>query len=268
MSVRSSRRPHSLFPANLIANSRRALLVAAAVVAFPATGVMADITGFNGLAGWRYNQAADDLGTPASTPNPNTVQLTTGGGQLRSIFNSTPQSITQFTASFTYRANGGGVGRRLAFILQNAPNGDGAIGTNGHAYRGITNSVAVLFDIDQFGGQYVGYFTGGVIPSLGEFMSVNAGGRDVRVTINYAGGNALSLNLTDVLDPTRTFSRNYILPASIATSVGSGTAFVGFGASTFGGVDHIVSNFSYVIPSPSAAALLGLGGLMAARRRR
>lgn len=256
MSIRSLSRPSP------------AILAASAALAFSATGAMADIVGFNGLSGWRYNQAVGDLGTPASTANSNTVQLTTGGNQLRSIFNSTPQSITQFTASFTYRANGGGVERRLAFVLQNAPSGDGALGTNGHAYRGITNSVAILFDIDQFGGQYVGYFTGGIVPSLGEFTSVNAGGRDVRVTVNYAGGNALSLNLTDVLDPTRTFNRNYILPASIATSIGGGTAYVGFGASTFGNVDHIVSDFSYVVPSPSAAGLLGLGGLLAGRRRR
>ena len=257
------------FPSNLTSSFCPAILVAAAVVACSATSAMADIVGFNNLTGWRYNQAIGDVGTPASTPNANTVQLTTGGGQLRSVFYSTPQSITQFTASFNYRANGGGVNRSLAFVLQNDPRADAAIGSNGWAYRGITNSAAIVFNIDDFGGQYIGFSTGGIVSGLGELSSpLNAGGRDVRVSISYLGGTSLSMIATDVLDPARMFSRNYILPATLASNVGGTAAYIGFGASTGGGVDHILSNFSYVVPAPSAVALLSLGGLMAARRRR
>ncbi len=243
-------------------------LIAAAAAAASAMSARADILGFNNLQGWEYNQDLGDMGTPASRPDANTVQLTTGSNQLRSIFYSTTQSVTQFNASFTYRANGGGVSRRLAFIIQNAPAGDDTIGTNGHAYQGIANSVAILFDIDSSGRQYVGYYTGGIVPSLGELTPVNSRNRDILVSVSYAGGNFLALSLTDVLDPNLIFDRNFVLPASITTSVAGDTAYVGFGASTFGAADQIVSNFSFVVPSPNAAAVLGLSGLMAARRRR
>ena len=80
--------------------------ILAVVLGAAGTPALADIIGFNNLAGWKPNQG--DAQTPISLPDPNTVQITSqSGGQLRSIFYGTRQSSAQFTASFTYRADQG-----------------------------------------------------------------------------------------------------------------------------------------------------------------
>jgi hypothetical protein len=64
---------------------------------------------------------------------------------------------------------------------------------------------------------------------------------------------------------TLNFSTAIIDPGFDLSSVtGMSVQFSGISA----GESATITNFTYVVPTPGAAALLGLGGLLAARRRR
>ena len=96
----------------LMANQVRKSCVARAVITSILTGcavvlmhgpAFGQINGFNYLTGWTYNQA--DGGAPIDLPDANTVHLTTGNGEARSIFNDVQQNIgSGFTTSFIYQA--------------------------------------------------------------------------------------------------------------------------------------------------------------------
>ncbi len=254
-------------------------LVSFAFVSLSSALATADIAGFNNLAGWTYNQP--DAGSPADLPNAGTVHLTTGNAQRRSIFFNTKQDITQFTASFTYRAtnmNACLVGQGIGFVLQNSPSGTTAVGGGGGGlgYTGITNSAAtVLFGDTGPGLTYNGYFTDGTISSGSNSTSpANLFDfRDLNVTVSY-NNPILTVTVDDpVVAGFPDFSRNYIA-GNLATTIGSSLAYVGFTASTGdnfgnGGSNQYLSNFTFGgVPEPTSGLLLLTGVSMLALRRR
>ena len=97
--------------------------IAASVVALlGSSGVAsAQISGFNFLnpAQWKYNQS--DGGSPASVPDSETVVLTNGSGQIRSIFYRQPQAIGSFRCEFTLNVSASGTCPNFAFIVQMIP---------------------------------------------------------------------------------------------------------------------------------------------------
>jgi hypothetical protein len=271
-------------PANLTTSIRPAILAAAAVVACSATGAMADIVGFQS-GSFTYNQS--DAGNPAQLIGNTGIQITTGSsGQFRSLWFNQRQNVSQFAAQFTFRVTGNNDTFNrdgITFVIQNAPSGTATLpgAAFGYNFNGgnpqITPSVGITTEVvlrgtgdpsDIF--SYSGvYFNGQVGGGSAATLPVNAAsGNSIRVNLNY-DGSLLTINYTD-LTTGATWSPNPTLIGSISNRLGSADAYIGFTAGVLGAnrANLFINDFSYTVPTPSAAALLGLGGLMAARRRR
>lgn len=250
--------------------------VAIGLACLLAPTALADIDGFNRLDGWNYLQR--DAGVPADVGD-DFVQLTTGGTrQVRNIWYETPQDITQFEASFTYRAaNIGAAATRhgLSFILQNDPRGVDALGTGfnatGFGFDGISPSAGVTIELDTGPGlSYTGFYRDGVIGGGSvPTTPLNAfDGQEIEVQLIY-DGSLLSVSMRDAFNEFPT--KNYVVSPSFADALGSTTAYIGFGASTGAqrGSDQFISDFRFrTVPAPGAAALLALAGLGVTVRRR
>jgi hypothetical protein len=235
-----------------------------------------------GLTPGTYMYNPGDTGSPPVI-GPDSIQLTTGRDQRRSIFFFESQSITEFTVSFTYRADeirACGNTQGLTFTVHNDPRGPGALGDPlgnlfgpyGLGYAGITDSAALTIELDTGRAlTHSGVYTGGVVPS-GSLPTtpVNAfPGNDIDVTLVY-DGQILTATLRDTVTG-QSNVRPYLL-GSLETIVGGPTAIVGFTASTgggfsSGGVNQYLSNFQFVVPEPTTSLLLLAGVMIMGRRR-
>ena len=237
-----------------------------------AAAAHADINGFNSLSGWTYNTT--DAGTPPAVLGADLIHFTTGPNNRRSLWFNTPQDITAFTASFTYRAgsiSASAARQGLTFTLQNA--GLSALGT-GLGFEGLAPSATVTIETDTGPGlTYTGYYANGVngggsVPTT----PVNAFGfGEIDVAITYAG-SLLSVFMTDGVN---SYSRPNQFVGDLSALLGSQSAFVGFTAGTSstlgsgGGSNQFLSNFRFTsVQAPATAGLLTIGGLCGLRRRR
>ncbi|MGD9790590.1 MAG: hypothetical protein AB7Q00_12685 [Phycisphaerales bacterium] len=243
------------------------LLACSVLVALPGVA-LGDIIGL-APGSYAYNQG--DGGSPALV-GPNSIQLTTGAGQNRSIWFNQPQTISSFEAHFTYQewvfsSNPTGRTAGMAFVISNSPLGTAALGSpTSRGLSGITPCAAVVFN------------TIGRNSSVGFYRNGASGGsdtgttpidfsvrRDIDVSIHY-DGSLLTVSMTD---GDLTFGPQTYLVGSLANSLGSSTAYIGF---TAGNGDlsayQILNDFSYTVPAPGALAAFGLLGLSATRRRR
>lgn len=244
-------------------------LLCLAGIALIASSASADIIGLT-PGSYQYNHA--DAGSPPVL-GPDSIQLTTGGAQRRSIFFIDRQDITGFTASFTYHAESvGSFGNfpALAFVLQDHSDGVNSLGVGRTAYEGITNSAAVSIEYNSNAvASFSGFFTGGSIGSgSNNTAPVNAyNGNEIGVTIAYSG-SLLSVVLED-LATGDVYDSGPILVGSLASTIGSSTAFVGFTATSDTGANHFLSDFRFTsVPTPGSLAMFSLLGVSAARRRR
>jgi hypothetical protein len=189
---------------------------------------------------------------PASPP---VLRLTDGGGgEASSAFYNVPVSTGQFNTTFTFRDSGNASADSLSFVLQDDPRGLNALGGGGGqgGYAGITNSIAIKFDLWTNGTHVptTGLFINGQSPSTGDQSP--PGSQDVTVTgINFASGDpiqvALSYDgafLTETLTDTVTkavFSHTYTI--NIAQTIGGYFAYAGFTGGTGGAtsIQDIVS---------------------------
>ncbi len=249
-----------------------ALAVVPAVVGLvPVAQATADIIGIS-LGSppdtWEYNQS--DAASPASQVG-DTVQLTTGDNNQRSIFYKTKQDITSFVAKFSYRLEGGIFPTgKLAFVIHNNPSGVDALGSS-FGYTGLSNSAALAIKATgSTGSTFAGFFTNGVVNegSMSELGTVHAYARDVDVTMMYAGGTTISVTIVDPMQPGTPFIANYILTDPLANIVGGSTAYLGFAASTGNPAPQFLTNFSYVVPTAPTGIVALLAGLAAFGRRR
>jgi hypothetical protein len=233
----------------------------------------ADISGFNGLSGWSYNTG--DTATPPLIVNSNTLQFTGGPNNRRSIWFNTPQDISAFEATFTYRASSiaASASRQgIAFVMQNA--GTAALGTGSTGYQGVGTSAAVTLETDTGPGRsYSGFYTNGVIGGGSTVTTpVNAFDlRDIDVTVRY-NGSILSVTM---VDGNNTYGPQNYLVGNLASVLGGSTAYIGFTGATFntlgsgGGATQFLSDVTFTtIPTPGTAGLLGLSCIAALRRRR
>lgn len=243
------------------------LILLFAIIATPVTAHAA-IIGFD-VGKYEYNPG--DAGSPPVV-GPDSIQLTTGNGQRRSIFFYAPQDITWFKANFTYRATNIRAcltWQGVAFVLQNSPgevdalgSGFGNLGFAGAA--GIEPSAAVTLQSDTGPGRtYNGVFLDGVLGGgAGDTLPVNAfNGRDINVEIEYQDP-VLTVTMSE--PSAAPFVKEYLV-GSLASTLGGSKAYVGFTASTGdgfgnGGANQFLSNFRFVnLPEPNAAALLTIG---------
>jgi hypothetical protein len=260
-------------------------------------------TDFNSVAGLTLNGTAQQ--TPGLTGEPQTVSLTLPVRQSVGTMYATDRQpvnlgfTTQFQFRIRDRVNAGSDG--LTFIIQNA--GVNAMGGAGGALgyatnlaiqtdsmgniinQGIPNSVAIAFDTwDNTGdwptipgGNILSVQTRGLLRNTPD-SGASLGGAPIPGSFN--DGAIHTVRITYVPGLMSIFYDNLVTPAlsvplnlSNTLSLTSGSAFVGFTAATGGFTQvqrHEILNWSFsgVIPAPGAAALLGLGGLLATRRRR
>jgi PEP-CTERM motif len=251
--------------------SRKLLLfMTAAIAAIQVEPAQAGIIGFGDFSNFTLNKS--DSGSP-STISPGQIALTNGGNsETRSIFDDTPQAVSQFTASFTYQTTGAGgvnASNGVAFVVQNSAQGAHAIGagaggfgSNSLGYGGLPSSAAISLYQDFSVGS-TGLFTGGNLGGVGVSTApVNlASGDPINVSLIY-NGSTLTETLRDSIT-SGTFSTTYL--ESLSSAIGSPTAFVGFTAATsdtFSGPNQVISNFQFnAVPEPSSLALLAAGGL-------
>jgi len=247
------------------------------------TGAQAAINGFGDFSGFSYNHT--DSATPPAI-SPGKIDLTgTTGREVRTLFYSTPQNVSSFTASFTYQllnhrdTYAGNDGFGASFVLENAAAGPNAIGDANamgtYGLSGIGNSAAVTLEsYDNFGvnGSNSGYYTNGNVtggsPSTAPVFPLS--GDPINVVISF-DGSKLTESMVDSV--TLASYRTTIL-ANPLTAVGGTTAYVGFAAVTNGNAygDQYFSNFAFgplSVPEPSSAAFAATAaGLLGLRRRR
>lgn len=201
-------------------------------------------------AGWQVNQT----GTYTTAPfTGETLTLTDGNNQqARSAFFDTRVSTAgSFAVGFTYRPPAGtGSADGIAFVLHNDPRGAAARGATGGALGyggtgGITNSVAVAFNIFASSSVGTGLFMNGTVGSYQSVSPVNLNsGNPIRVTLLY---DAQAHRLTEILseqNTSNTFTTSYSV--NLAAVLGDSQAYVGFtgGAGAVTSVQR-VSDFSF-----------------------
>lgn len=277
-SIRSSR-------ANITAISRPGILAAVAVVAFSATGAMAQVIRFDNFSDTSILSLNRDAqvvgaGSNAVLRLANTTSFSSG-----SAFSNVTVNARDFYTKFSFRiSNPGGIddpwdgvpgADGLAFVVQSVSSSIGGSG-GGLGYLGIPNSVAVGFDTfqnTQFGdpdGNHIEIDSNGSVNSLQTAAIVPRldSGSVYFAWIEYDGTSLSAwFNSVDVRPASPIISRNI----NIAQVIGQDLGYVGFTGATgsaWGNHDILTWEYQPFIPSPSTAALFGLGGLLAARRRR
>lgn len=184
-----------------------------------------------------------------ATINGNRLQLTDGGNsEARSAFYTSPVNIQRFTTEFDFQLTWAGADGFTFTIQGNDPTALGSLGGGlgygpepnyhiSYTERSIPRSVAVKFDLFDNSGEganTTGLFLNGATPTKPAIDLSTAGinlhsGDTYRARLVY-DGSILGLTLTDLNDPTKTFSTNFTV--DIPAQVGGSTAYVGFTAGT------------------------------------
>lgn len=246
----------------------RLVLPAALAIGAANAPVRADINGLNGLTGWTY--VNDDTGSSPILVNNNTIELTTGEGQVRNLWFNTPQPVSSFDANFTYLATNISACldyQGIVFVIQKDPTGTAVVG-----YGNPSVEIPIFNDTGP-GDTNTGVFTDGSVGSggLGVTSPVNAfDGNNIDVNIAYSG-SILSVTMTEGAE---TFGPDNYVVGSLASVLGSSTGYAGIFGITGdffgnGGADQYISNFSYTTaPEPTTIGLAMAGIVLATRRRR
>ena len=162
------------------------------------------------------------------------LQLTDGGNnEAGSAFCSTQVDVRGFTTDFTFQlsnANADGI----TFALQNSPAGLSALGAagGGLGWQGITNSVAIKFDLYNNNGEgddSTGIYTAGQAPTTPSIDLTSSGidlhsGDTMAVHMSYDGTN-LTMTITDAI-ANATFTHSWAI--NIPSAVGGTLAYAGF----------------------------------------
>jgi hypothetical protein len=192
--------------------------------------------------------------------------------QYGTMWYNTPQYVLNgFTTTFQFRISnptslGGGDG--LAFALQNVGNH-----AAGMEYGAFSNNIGVTLNTFVNGGEPSANFVG-IVTNTDAFGNASYQSTyDLNGTgINLKDGNihsaTLSYNghsMSMIIDGLSIFS-NVGVSLGNATD-GGGNSFAGFGARTgLATENHDILSWTMVVPEPSSAAILTVGGLVFGRR--
>jgi len=241
------------------------MAAAAAAMLFPAAA-KADIAGFGNFANWTVN--INDTGA-APTVAPGLIHLINNtSGEARSVIYDTPQSITGFTASFTYQNTGASDAYGATFILENATTGANAVGFNstrfGYGFTGRSVAITLEMTNPSLSGFYVNGNIGGGSSSTSP-VDLHSGD-PINITLSYDGA-FLNETLVDV-NTSATYHASFL--ENLPSILGANSAYVGVTASSNSADGtQTFSNFSFGAPEPASVAIMGVAGaLLLARRRR
>jgi hypothetical protein len=174
--------------------------------------------------------------------NPAVMQLTDGrGNEATSAFYNIPVGTGSFTTTFTLQDQSGPTGSAdgATFVIQNDPRGVAALGAAGGAlgYGGITNSIAVMFDMYSSGSHLstTKLLTGGSTDKTGAIDMGPSGitlgtGHPLQITLAYDGTNLVET----VRDTTTNATFTHSYPLNLAQTIGGNTAYIGFTGGTGG----------------------------------
>lgn len=289
--------------------NRIALLIGGLILAGSTHAGVVTYNDFSDLSDWQLNNAtasANPGGAAggATGPNPGdgqVLRLTNNYSQSGSAFLTNTISLqnqasfsAKFDFQFTHQGNGGADG--IVFTVQTVSNTSGGAG-GGIGYTGLPNSLGIEFD-NWYNGSgfgdpnanhaainYGGNFSpiGSLVGDLGTLGIELDAGAILTAWVDYDG-------LTDLLElrvanggasrPGTAFLSDVV---DLESVLGSSSAYVGFTSGTGAAMAyHDIRNLTFEnnfnpggagnppgIPSPTPLALIGLGLLgMAARRRR
>ena len=166
------------------------------------------------------------------------AELTDGGNnEASTVFSDGVQNVQTFSTQFTFqltKASGDG----FTFIIQDvSPRSLGGAG-GGLGFAGLAHSVAVKFDIYSNAGEgtdSTGVFTNGAEPYTPATDLTGSG-------ITLTSGDVMSVSLTydgstlteKITDTVTNASKTLTYSINIPSTIGSNTAYVGFGAGTGG----------------------------------
>jgi hypothetical protein len=184
------------------------------------------------------------------------LQLTNGKlNETGSAFFTTPVNIQSFTTDFTFQLSNP-VADGLTFTIQNV--GPTALGKGGSGlgYQGLTNSLAIKFDLHNNSGEgqdSTGLYLNGAIPTVPSIdlsaTGINLHSGDYMDThITYDGVN-LSMTITDALT-LATWSHSWTV--NIPSTVGGNTAYVGFTAGSGSATASQKVTYWTYVPGPLA----------------
>ena len=185
-----------------------------------------------------FTQAGSFRGMPFGYSAPDLL-LTDGPFQARAAWAPDRVHVGSFRTSFVFRLEGepGRLGDGFTFALTGDNSRAAGTAGAGLGYQGLTDSVAVKFDlVDNAGegGHSVGVFTGGAEPTMpavrldGSPIHLHAQ-HPIRADLAYDGA-VLTVTLTDTARPYHTWTHAF--PVDIRAAVGGPTAYVGFTAGT------------------------------------
>jgi hypothetical protein len=189
------------------------------------------------------------------------LQLTDGGAnEERSAWYATEVPVQSFITNFTFQLSNA-TADGMTFTIQ----GDNiwALGDpgGGLAYQGITNSVAVKFDLYDNSGEgsdSTGLYMGGAAPTVPSVDLSSTGinlhsGDTMNAQLVYDGTN-LTMTITDSVTNGTVME---VFPVNIPSAVGGATAYVGFTGSTGNlTATQSILSWTYVSPASSAEASL------------
>jgi hypothetical protein len=187
--------------------------------------------GFAGTQGIMILNGSTDL-------DDSRLQLTNGEtGEAGSAWYYQPVNIQAFTSEFSFQLSNP-AGEGITFAIQG--NNDTSLGTagSGLGYQGITNSIAIKFDLDNAAGEgpdSIGLYTNGASPTVPAIDLSTTGidlhsGDTMDVTVAY-NGSILSMTIADLVTGAA-YSTSW--PVNIPSIIGGDTAYVGFTGGTSG----------------------------------
>jgi hypothetical protein len=229
-------------------------------VATAAYTISAPVTSYINYSTGGFTASALNL-VNGSTVTGGLLQLTDGGtGEDRSAWFTSEVPVQTFTADFTFQQlNATADG--MTFVIQGSGPGIWALGGGGGGlgYQGITNSVAVKFDLYNDAGEGIdstGLYTNGAAPTMPAVnlstTAINLHSGDVMHAHMVYDGTNLTMMLTDtVTNGTVT----EVFPVNIPSIVGGNTAYVGFtgGTGATSATQNVLS-WTYVSSAVQSAA--------------
>ena len=236
----------------------------------------AGISGFGDFSNFTVNKSLSDSG-PSPNIFPGKIELTDNAGlETRSIFYNVPQSISTFTASFTYQEVNGNspssqfVTQGATFILQNTSAGAQAVAAGSGAFGfqelgGLTETRSAGLSLELDNPTATTLYTQAAVTRGGANATspVNLlSGDAINVSLSY-NGSTLHETLTDsITSATASFSYLINLPQLL----GGTNAYVGFGAQTPSASSGFVPDQQYfsdfqfnAVPEPASLVLLLIG---------